>query len=78
MRALLNIAKDSATMMMLYVKFTSSTRGWRNLQAERKKGERKCDERGKMFQQLSLINQKVNFFLYILDYEFNPATIRRD
>lgn len=49
---------------------------------EEEEGEGKDDERGKMFQQLSLINQKVNFFLYTLDYDFNLATfplkIRRD
>lgn len=33
-------------------------------------------ERGNMLKQLSLVNQKVNFFLHFLDYDFNLPSLQ--
>lgn len=52
----------------------SGKRGWKFVHEEN--GVVDGEERGNMLKQLSLVNQKVNFFLHFLDYDFNLPSLQ--
>lgn len=70
--------QEFATMMLLHVKYTefllAGSEGGGNFIAMKMMADDECEE---MFKQLSLINQKVNFFPLCSDYEFNLVSFGR-
>lgn len=81
MRAFFTSRKGFSMMMMFYVKYSFclcsiQVREGGSSFMKKMAWWMGGKERGNMLKQLSLVNQKVNFFLHFLDYDFNLPSLQ--